>query len=109
MSKEELQNELNLAKQRVAEIEERIYAFDTAPENNVFASLEEASSVLEDRLTNQAFKDCEGAHNCGAEEYSQEFIVDGIHYIGTLKLEYNRHDKTYYYIDGSRWSVEKKE
>lgn len=75
--------------------------FKQTPQNNVFESVDKACSVLEQRLTDQAFADCEGAHNCGSPEYHQEFIVDGIHYIATLKCEYNRHDKTYYFIDGS--------
>ena len=105
MSKEELQAELANAKTNVDRINALIQAFDTSPENNVFESMERAESVLQNRLRGMAFEDCEGAGNCGLDSYSQEFIVDGNHYIGTLKLEYNRHDKTYYYIDDSEWTI----
>lgn len=104
-TKEELVQAVLNAKQALAAAEVALEAFDTAPENNVFATLEEAESVLEDRLRQQAFQDCEGAHNCGNDEYEQEFVVDGKHYMATAKFEYNRHDKMYYYIDGSDFSV----
>jgi len=81
--------------------------FDSAPEQNVFASLE-AAGVLEDRLRDRAFQDCEGAGNCGDDTYTQEFIVDGVHYIGTLTVEYNRHDKTYYFIEHAEFSIAQK-
>jgi hypothetical protein len=108
MDKAALEVELNAAKQRVSEIEQAIEAINTAPENNVFESMDKAQSELEQRLRDQAFEDCEGAGNRGQDEYSQEFIVDGVHYIGTLAVEYNRHDKTYYFIDSSEWSVKPK-
>ena len=52
-----------------------------------------------------AFEDCEGAGNCGMDKYTQEFIVGDMHYIATLTVEYNRHDKTYYYIDETDFTV----
>lgn len=109
MNKAELREELKKATQRVTEIESAIFAIDAAPENNVFSSLEEAGQVLAERLHDEALEDCEGAGNCGADAYLQEFIVDGVHYIGTLSVEYGRHDKTYYYIDDIDWSVKPKE
>lgn len=59
---------------------------------------------MEDKLLGQAREDCEGAYNCGADHYDQEFMVGDVRYLGTLTVEYNRHDKTYYYIDGSNFS-----
>lgn len=103
MTREELAAELTAARIRVDELERAIKRIDTAPENNVFASLEEAERVLAIRLECEASEDCEGAGNCGADAYVQEFIVDGTHYIGTLEVEYNRHDKTYYYIESTNW------
>lgn len=106
MSKEELQQAVQEAKQKLFEAESALEDFMSSAENNVFASLEDAEHQLENRLRNQAFEDCEGAGNCGAEEYFQEFIVDGILYEGKLSVEYDRHDKTYYYIDRARFSYE---
>lgn len=80
--------------------------FIASPENNIFDSIEQAVGVLEDRLRAEAHEDCEGAGNCGAEEYEQEFIVDGVHYEGKLNVSYGRHDKTYYFIDSCNFTFE---
>ena len=71
-TKEELAAAVAAAKAALATAESALKAFDTSPENNVFATLEEAEGVLEDRMRDWAFRDCEGAHNCGADEYTQE-------------------------------------
>lgn len=81
-----------------------LYKFDAKAENNVFATLDEAESEVEDKLLNEASDDCAGAGNMGCEAYTQEFMVDNVAYIGTLTVEYNRHDKTYYYVDGSNFT-----
>lgn len=52
-----------------------------------------------------ASNDCEGAHNCGGEEYTVKFKVEDKIYLVKVGFEYNRHDKTYYYIDNySDWT-----
>jgi len=89
--------ELELAKQA-------LLVFDSSLERNTFDSLDEAEDVISDRLENMAHNDCEGSYNYGAESYEQEFIVQGKHYLATMPFEYNRHDKTYYYIDSSEYS-----
>ncbi len=104
-TKEELAAAVVAAKAALATAESALDAFDTSPENNVFATLEEAEGVLEDRMCDWAFRDCEGAHNCGQDQYTQELIVGGKHYVATATFEYNRHDKTYYYIDGCDFSI----
>jgi hypothetical protein len=78
-------------------------------ENNVFETMDKAEAVIENALLVMARDDCEGARNCGAESYSREFMVDGKTYVGTLTCEYNRHDKTYYYIDGHEFAVKPKD
>jgi len=108
MNKSELESALKLARQQVEESTAALKAIEMAPENNVFASLQEAEDTLSERLREEAFNDCEGAGNCGADAYVQEFIVDGVHYIGTLQVEYNRHDKTYYYIEETSWTASPK-
>jgi len=105
MTKEELQIALTAARIKVAELEVALMQIAMAPENNVFASLAEAEDTLSERLREEAFNDCEGAGNCGADAYRQEFIVDGAHYIGTLDVECSRHDKTYYYIESASWTA----
>lgn len=104
MTKEELQTTVTQAEAALTAAKAELEAFDGLPENNVFPTLEDAEGELEDRLRGQAHADCEGSYNCGADEYTQEFIVDGKHYMGTLSVEYDRHDKTYYYIDRARFT-----
>lgn len=106
MPKEKLQKAVAVAKQELMTAELALATFVALPENNVFATLEDAAGSLEERLRQQAHEDCEGAGNCGSEEYEQKFIVDGIHYDGKLSVEYNRHDKTYYYIDSAHFTYE---
>lgn len=98
-TKNELIEDVKSARNLLMLAENDLANFEALAENNVFENLDKAVSEIEDKLMNEAFLDCEGADNCGAPEYTQEFIVAGIKYLGTLKVEYNRHDKTYYYID----------
>lgn len=95
--------------ERLALSKQALLAFDCAPENNVFDSLEIAEYSLFDKLEGFAQADCEGSHSCGSPEYCQEFIVGGVHYLATLAVEYNRHDKTYYYIDSSEFTIKELE
>ncbi|MFM0503919.1 hypothetical protein [Paraburkholderia caffeinilytica] len=80
--------------------------FERDPQNNVFESLAKAEYELEDVLRHRASADCEGSYNCGAEEYRQGFFVDGVEYVAIATVEYNRHDKTYYYIEEFDFRIE---
>lgn len=103
-TRQELEFEITTAKAVLARAEKELFDFDSLAENNVFDSLDEANYAIESKLLGQASEDCEGSYNCGADEYEQEFIVHGVKYIGKLTCEYNRHDKTYYYIDSSYYT-----
>lgn len=103
-TRETLKAEINIAQKALEAAKQAYDDFDQAAENNVFPTLKAAES-LEDVLANRAFQDCEGAGNCGSPSYEQEFIVDGVVYVATLEVEYNRHDKTYYYLDGQEFSI----
>lgn len=94
---EAIQRQLNLANQELEE-------FDASLENNTFETLEEATETLEDVLYEMARADCEGSYNCGEPVYTREFMVDNVVYLAKLEVEYNRHDKTYYYVDGRKFS-----
>ena len=96
-------------KVRTLQVEAAIARILNSPEYNTFDTLEDACATLENALGNMAFEACEGAGNFGMDEYTQEFIVDGVHYIAKMTFEYNRHDKTYYYIDGSEFSYARKD
>lgn len=99
-----LKQNIEDAKSALRDAEAALIEFEERPENNVYASLEEAGA-LEEILEELAFQDCEGAHNCGRPEYTREFMVEGKVYIAKLEVEYNRHDKMYYYIDGTEFSI----
>ena len=103
-TRETLKAEINAAKKALEAAQQAYDEFDQAAENNVFASLEDAES-LEEVLADRAFQDCQGAYNCGSPSYEQEFMVDGVAYVATLKCEYNRHDKTYYYLEEREFSI----
>lgn len=107
MTREALKAAIKHAQERLNAAQAAYDDFDQAAENNVFESLE-AAEALEDALSNRAFQDCEGAGNCGANVYEQEFMVGDVVYVATLECEYNRHDKTYYYLDGSEFSIKEK-
>jgi len=113
MTKEETIQALTLAikeaKYQLASAEQTLEDFNSLAWNNTFETLEDAESVLTEKLWAKASADCEGSYNCGCDEYEQEFIVQGEYYVGTLKVEYNRHDKQYYYIDRTRFTITKEE
>lgn len=61
-------------------------------------SFEEAEEILQD----QAGVDANelSVYECGPDEYSDLFRIDGKVYNVTVYPEWNRHDKKFYYIDG---------
>jgi hypothetical protein len=109
VTREELVNIVNNAEVALENVKAALLSFDQQAENNVFDFMEDAELDVEDMLQQRAQADCEGSYKCGQDVYKQEFMVDGVVYIGTLKCEYNRHDKKYYYVDETDFSVSKKE
>jgi hypothetical protein len=93
-----------LAKNLLQTAKDYLDAFEALAENNVYPNLKDANNKVENKLRYQASEDCEGSYNCGQESYTQDFMVDGIKYTGLLECEYNRHDKTYYYVEGASYS-----
>ena len=104
--REQLLNDIRLAEEVLSARKAALAAFDEAPENNVFDNLQDALDTIEGKLYDLAHQDCKGSYNCGNEFYTQKFIVDGVVYEGTLHVEYNRHDKTYYYVDETQFTYE---
>lgn len=107
-TKEELINKVKSAEIALFSAKEALQNFLDLPENNVYVDLLTATKLVERKLQEKAFNDCEGADNCGLESYEQLFMVNDDTYLGTLYCEYNRHDKTYYYIEDSRFEYVKK-
>jgi hypothetical protein len=106
MTREELVCAVNIAKSELCNAIDNLSVFDSKAENNIFLTIEDAINEIESKLEHMAYEDCEGAGNCGSELYTQEFIVDGKKYLATMTFEYNRHDKTYYYIEESNFTYE---
>lgn len=95
------------AKLRAAECE--LYVLQSLADSNRFSDINVAERAIEAKLEAEANEDCEGSYNCGNPQYTQEFYVDDQLYIGVLDVEYNRHDKTYYYVEESTFTVKKLE
>lgn len=76
-------------------------------EGNTFDTLEEAEGAIEDMLRGKASDACEGSYCYGLDQYTLKFKAAGELYLATLDVEYNRHDKQYYYVDGCQFKVEK--
>jgi len=105
-TRQELEAAISAARSNLKRAKEALYEWEALAENNRYNDLETAGAEIEERLREQAFKDCQGAHNCGQGCYTQEFMVGEALYRGTLTCEYNRHDKMYYYIDSSEFTCE---
>ena len=104
MTIEELKCNVSNAVQYLLEARFALSRFEELAENNVYDSLESAKE-LEEILRAVAKDDCEGSYCCGNTQYRRMFIVGGETYVATLEVEYNRHDKTYYYVDNTRFSI----
>lgn len=96
---------VNSLTERLAAAQQVLQDFDDLPENNIFDDFEKGCWLVEAKLEGKASDACEGSHCYGLDHYEQEFIVNGVHYLGELSVEYNRHDKTYYYVDGTEFTV----
>jgi len=80
--------------------------FERAPANHVYDTIEDAEATLHEVMRDVASEDCEGSHNCGASEYRQGFFVVGVEYVAIASVEYNRHDKTFYFVEAFRLRIE---
>lgn len=78
--------------------------FDCLPEQHRYDTLEMARSGVEVFLEDTASNDCTGSHCWGKDKYTQVFFVGDTRYEGTLFVEYNRHDKQYYYVDATTFT-----
>ena len=66
-----------------------------------YETLEDAIEDVNDQHYTEAHEACEGSHCMGMDEYETFVYIKGEGKYYTLKttFSYNRHDKTYYYID----------
>jgi hypothetical protein len=102
-----LKNKLNDLQKELQLTETEVSRLESLPEYNKFDNLSLGSNVIEGKLLYEAEQDCEGSYNCGNPQYTQQFYVNDVLYVGILDVEYNRHDKQYYYIENTDFKVEK--
>lgn len=104
----DLELAVKLAQKEFDKAVQAVEKFKSLPENNVYEVLDDDLEYeLEEALTDRASNDCEGAGNCGQRVYTQLFFVKDVLYKAILTVEYNRHDKTYYYVDETDFKIEK--
>lgn len=94
------------AEDKVDEAKAKLREYDARRENNTFDSLDSAERILTVRFRRIADDEC-GSYRLGDLEYTQQFMVDGELYEATIEIEYNRHDKRWYYVDESKYSYKK--
>lgn len=101
-----LQESIQEVQKALTELKERFYIESLRAENNIYnGDKSKALNMIENYLEAMAESDCEGSYNCGDSEYEQEVIINDTKYLCTLSVEYNRHDKTYYYIEETDFQV----
>lgn len=103
--REQLEASVAAAKASLKAAEDALAEFDVRPSNWRFDSLD-AAGRLEDVLLGRAHDDCEGSYNYGYSEYRQGCYIGEKLHVAILTVEYNRHDKTYYYVDGHDFRIE---
>lgn len=71
-------------------------------EYRTYSDLTQAIGCEEASMYQEAEDDCEGSHSCGLDSYTRVCRVGDKFYRITAEFEYNRWDKTYYYVDNYR-------
>jgi len=105
------QNELEVLNKREQDLKILIEELEQASCNWVFETHEDAEDCIQNYYEDLASNACEGSYSYGNDEYNQCYtlVTSDVVYIGTLSVEYNRHDKQYYYIDGTDYSYKQAE
>lgn len=108
-TREELQVAVVKAQAALNDANAALEGFNDLIDNHTYLTLDEAIFGVEDYLRDKAHEDCKGSYNCGLDEYVLDFKVEDVVYTGTLACEYNRHDKTYYYVDETDFTYKVKD
>lgn len=104
---EELKQNVFNAEKSLEEAKRILLEYEASPEMNTFEAVDNAICKICDKLLSKAAEDCEGSYNCGNDEYSQDFYVDNEKYTIKVQMDYGRHNKTYYYVCSSSFSMKK--
>ena len=105
MDKKQIAADIATHQKAIAVLEQSLDDFDSLLENNQYADHEYAQESITERFHSIAHEQCQGAYNCGDPIFKQQFQIDGNPnmFEASVEFEYNRHDKTYYYIDETNY------
>lgn len=101
---EVLERNVSAARAALALAELELSEYKLAPERNQFETVEEAMESLSDVALSEA-TDCCGHHQMGDDRYAYRCFVGGEPHTVVIDVEYNRHDKQWYYVDEWRVSI----
>lgn len=106
MNREQIAAEIYAHQKSIEVLEQSLMDIDSSMENNQYTDQKNAEYSITKRFEGIAQKQCEGAYNCGDEQFQQRYQITGNPNVfeATVKFEYNRHDKTYDYIEGTTYS-----
>lgn len=96
--------ELGDLHEQIHNVQTKLDNLDDAIENNTFDSIETAENRISDRLYDRAWDHCRERGRHGADKYTQLFMVNGVKYLCTFFVEWNRYDKQYYYVESSTFT-----
>lgn len=106
MNKLEIQAKIVEHNNHIAWLEQLLIDIDESIENNQYSTHEDARSTITNQIYAIAEAQCEGMRNCGNPDFTRLYKVTGVDgtFQATVAFQYNRHDKTYYYIDETHYS-----
>jgi hypothetical protein len=106
MNKTQIAAEIKSLQNKINQLNQQLEDFDSALENNQYDAHNDAEGHIHERYLGIAGEACEGSYCYGESEYKQRYQIKGnpALFEATVSFEYNRHDKTYYYIDGQDYS-----
>jgi hypothetical protein len=99
----EINNEIVELKKNLESLQETKQILQLSREYNMYSNQNEAKNRVEGLLEDLANNDCEGSYTCGLAYYSCDYSANGKNFLCVATPEYNRHDKTYYYVDSIKF------
>lgn len=80
--------------------------YDADFTNDFNGNIKDLEDYIYEIAIEWANNDCNGAHNCGNEEYLVSFKINDKIYSVFVGFSYNRYDKTYYYVESQGFESE---
>lgn len=104
---EALKQNVETARNNLDKAEYDLREFELSAENNIYETVGEALSNIEDKLIEQIRDICSEENCCGDMEYTVKFLVNNEEYEFILYVYYGRYDKRFYFIDSYKASYKK--